>query len=126
MIDSTFNQQAKEQAEMEISIAQSKVQHIMNCPTVSETTEDGVENLPPEMKFKFKCDKCGMDYPMKHGLSIHKARWCKCRLNARKPSRKGTVAEKTIKRRKIKIKQDELQNVYTFTYLGTEISGDWK
>ena len=78
----TFNQQAQEQAGMEISIAKTKVQHIMNCPTVSETTEDDVENLPPEMKFKFKCDKCGMDYPTKHGLSIHKERWCKRRLNA--------------------------------------------
>ena len=130
----TFNQQAKEQAGMEISIAKTKVQHIMKCPTVSETTEEDVENLPPEMKFKFECDKCGMDYPTKHGLSIHKARWCKRRRNARKPSRKGTVADKIIKRMKIKIKQDELpkvhignhelENVYTFTYLGTEISGD--
>ena len=108
---------------------------ILNCPTFSETTEDDVE-LPPEKKFKFKCNKCGMDYPTKHGLSIRKARWCKRRLNTRKPSRKCTVADKIIKRRKIKIKQDELPKVhignhelenvytYTFTYLGTEISGD--
>ena len=129
-----LDKQAEEQAGMEISITKTKVQHIMKCPTINETTEEDITNLPPEMKFKFECQKCGMTYPTKHGLSIHQARFCKRRHNAKKPSRKGTVADRLITRIKIKSKQDELpkvhignnelENVYTFTYLGAEISGD--
>ena len=130
----SFDQHAKEQAGMEISIPKTKVQHVMKRPIVSETTEKDIADLPHEMQFKFKCEKCGMSYPTKHGLSIHKARWCKRKHNAKKPSRKGTVADKIIKRMKIENKQDELpkvhigsnelENVCTAIYLGAEISGD--
>ena len=74
-----------------------------------------------------------MTYP-KHGLSIHKGRWCKKRKTARKPSRKGTVADRIVKRHqveqyqetltKVKIGTDELENVYSFVYLGAKIAND--
>ena len=75
-----------------------------------------------------------MTYPSKHGLSVHQGRWCKKRMNARKPSRKGTVADRVITRYKVeqfqstldtvKIDDVELDNVYSFIYLGAEIAGD--
>ena len=129
-----LSEKANEEAGMMISIPKTKVQHIRKRAKVSETTEDDVSNLSAEKQFKFECDKCGMTYPNKHGLSVHKGRFCKGRRTARKPSRKGTVADRIISRLKVeqhqntydkvKIGNDELENVFTFTYLGAEISGD--
>ena len=75
-----------------------------------------------------------MDYPTSHGLAVHKSRWCKQRKTARKPSWKGTVADKVITRYKVekfqqthdevKIGNEELENVYYFKYLGAAIAGD--
>lgn len=125
---------AKEEAGMIISIPKTKVQHIRKRPTVSSTTENDILNLPAEKKFKFECDKCSMTYPTKHGLSVHKGRWCKKRKTAKKPSRKGTVADRIITRQKIedyhqaldkvKIGTNTLENVYSFVYLGAEIASD--
>ena len=89
---------ADEEAGMSISIAKTKCQHIMPRPKVTCTTETDVANLPADKKFKFECDMCGMTYPTKHGLAVHKGRWCKKSRNARKPSRKGTVADRIIKK----------------------------
>ena len=74
-----------------------------------------------------------MTYPKKHSLSVHQGRWCKKRKNAKKPSRKGTVADCLVKRVKIEhqntlervyIGNEELENVYSFTYLGAELTCD--
>ena len=125
---------AQQTAGMSISIPKTKVQHIRPTPRVSETTEADIANLPPEKAFKFECTDCGMTYPTKHGLSVHKGRWCKKRKNAKKPSRKGTVADRVISKMKIEqhqstlekvmIGNNELQNVYSFVYLGAAIAGD--
>ena len=100
-------------------------------PRMSETTERDIVNLPPEKAFKFECTNCGMTYPAKHGLAVHKI-WKK--KNTKKPSRKGTVADRIVNKMKVVQHQstlekvllgtNELQNVYSFTYLGAEISGD--
>ena len=65
---------------------------------------------------------------------MHKGRWCKGRRTAKKPSRKGTVADKVIQRLKvnkfqenydkIKIGTEELKNVFSFVYLGAEVPSD--
>ena len=119
---------------MEISRPKTKVQHIRSRPVVSNTTEADIENLPADKKFKFECNSCGMTYPTNHGLSVHKGRWCKGRKGCKKPSRKGTVADRLITRMKVEKYQDELEkvkmgdenleNVYSFVYLGAEIAGD--
>ena len=125
---------AQQEAGMKISIAKTKAQNIRPRPKVSNTTEDDITNLPPEKKFKHECDKCKMTYPTKHGLAVHQGRWCKGRPTAKKPSRKGTVADRVITRikveqkhstyDKVKIGNEELENVYTFNYLGAEIASD--
>ena len=65
---------------------------------------------------------------------VHKGRWCRGRRKRKPPSRKGTVADRIIKMRKVKAKQAELpqvtlgnqtlENVYSFVYLGSEVAGD--
>ena len=125
---------AKDEAGMEISIPKTKAQHICKRPKVTCTTEDDIVNLPPEKQFKYKCEKCSMTYPTQHGLSVHKGRWCKKRKTKRKPSRKGTVADRVVQRMKIEeyhaamdkvnIGTEQLENVYTFTYLCAEIASD--
>ena len=129
-----IDEHAKADAGKSISVPKTKVQHIMIQPNVSETTEEDILNLPPEQQFKFPCDKCPMSYPTKHGLRVHQGRWCKRRKNARRPSRKGTVADRLIKQTKIvkhqqtlpnvRIGSSDLDNVYSFTYLGAEIAAD--
>ena len=96
-----FSVKAEEQAGMKISIQKTKAQHIRKRAKVTETTETDVANLTEDKKFKFECGKCGMTYPTKHGLSVHQGRWCKGRRTAKKPSRKGTVADKLIQRLKV-------------------------
>ena len=129
-----LNTKANQEAGMNISIAKTKAQHIRKKPAVSETTEKDITNIPAEKKFKFECVECGMTYPTKHGLSIHKARFCKRSRTAKKPSRKGTVADRIITRmkvekhqntyEKVKIGTEELENVYSFIYLGSEMASD--
>ena len=75
---------AKSEAGMSISVPKTKVTHIRTRPKVSETSEADIENLPTEKKFKHVCDACNMSYPTKHGLSVHKGRWCKRRKNTKK------------------------------------------
>ena len=123
-----------EEAGMSVSIPKTKSQYIRKRPKVSATTEEDIKNLPPEKQFKFQCDKCPMTYPTQHGLSVHKGRWCKKRKNAKKASRKGTVADRIVTRckvdeaqssyDKVSIGAEELENVYAFVYLGAAIAGD--
>ena len=121
-------------AGMSISKPKTKVQYIRNRPDVSATTETDIASLPGEKKFKFECPACGMTYPTNHGLAVHRGRWCKGRKTAKKPSRKGTVADRLITRikvekyqdslPKVKMGREELDNVYSFVYLGAEIAAD--
>ena len=128
-----FAAKADEEAGMEISIPKTKAQHIMHNPPVSATTEEDIEHF--NLNFKFKCDKCDMSYPTQHGLSVHKGRkFCKKRKNAKKPSRKGTVADRIVQKRKkeeqqknypkVKIGNDEIENVLNFEYLGADVPND--
>ena len=96
------------------------------------TTENDIVEL--DLKFKFKCSDCDMTYPSKHGLSIHQARFCKNNKTAKKPSRRGTVADRLVKRiksemlqnsyPKVKISGEEIDNVLSFVYLGSEVAND--
>jgi len=125
---------AQQEAGMKISIPKTKAQHIRPRPIVTQTTEDDVDTLPPEKKFKHVCSKCTMSYPSRHGLRVHQGRHCKGRPTAKKPSRKGTVADRIITQMKVeqqqnalpkvKIGNEELDNVYTFEYLGAKTAGD--
>ena len=65
---------------------------------------------------------------------MHKGRWFKGRKAAKQPSRKGTVADRIITQMKVeefqnalpkvKMGQHELDNVYSFVYLGSEKAGN--
>ena len=121
-------------AGMKISVPKTKVQHIRWKPKVAPTTEADIANLPKEKKFKFECESCEMTYPTNHGLAVHRGRWCKRSRRAKKPSRKGTVADRIISRMKVeehqktlptvKMGQEELENTSSFVYLGAEVPGD--
>ena len=116
---------AKE-AGMEISVPKTKVQHIAHRPKVTATTEEDIANLPTAKKFQYECESCGMTYPTKHGRSVHQGRFCKG-PNSKKPSRKGTVADRIITRMKVEEHQNslpkvmmgdkELDNIYAMIYL---------
>ena len=121
-------------AGMEISIPKTFVQHICHQPKVSQTTEEDIANLPKEKQFKFECDGCGMKYPTHQGMALHRTRFCKRSKTAKKPSRKGTVADRIITRvkveehqkilPKVKMGDNELKNVYSAVYLGAEVPSD--
>ena len=125
----TLDSEANEEAGMSVSVPKTKVQHICEKPTVSETSEHDIKNLPAEEAFTDICDRCGRAFGNKHGLMVHKGRWCRGRRKRKPPSRKGTVADRIIKLRKVKAKQAELphvmlgneklENVYSFVYLGS-------
>ena len=130
----TLDSKANEKAGMSVSVPKTKVQHICEKPAVSETSEHDIENLPAEEAFTNICDRCDRAFGNKHGLMVHKGRWCRGRRKRKPPSRKGTVADRIIKLRKVKAKQAELphvmlgnqtlENVYSFVYLGSEVAGD--
>ena len=129
-----LDEKAREEAGMSISVPKTKVQHIMHRPKVSQTTEDDITSLPSEKQFKFKCDACEMTYPTNHGLAVHKGRWCGKTKPGKKPSRRGTVADKIVKRMKVEEHQkslptvkmggEDLENTYAMVYLGSEVAGD--
>ena len=129
-----LNAKAIEVAGMSISVPKTKVQHIRKRPRLTSTTEKDVSELPDDKKFKFECNACGMTYPTKHGLAVHRGRWCKGSRTSKKPSRKGTVADRVITRMKVekyqesldkvKMGNEYLENVYSFQYIGAEIAGD--
>ena len=119
---------------LQISLPKTKVQHIRKRPIVSPTTEQDIEDLPPEKKFKHECTACGMTYPTNHGLAVHKGRHCKGKKTAKKPSRRGTVADRIVTQLKVekfqaqlpvvKMGTEDLENVYDQVYLGADIAGD--
>ena len=106
-----LDSKANEKASMSISVPKTKVQHICEKPDVSETSEHDIENLPADEAFTDICDRCDRAFGNKHGLMMHKGRWCRGRRKRKPPSRKGTVADRIIKLRKVKAKQAELPHV---------------
>ena len=58
-----------------------------------------------------------MTYPTQNGLSTHKGQWCKKRKTAKKPSRKGTVADRIVQ----KWKRKELQRTYPNVKIGDKL-----
>ena len=105
----------------------------MKRPKVSDTTEQDINALPDGRKFKHKCTKCDSIWPSKRSLSAH-CRHCRKRRVPKKIKRKGSVADKIATRHKVELAQSqfdkvkignlELENLYAFVYLGTEIAGD--
>jgi len=128
-----LDKKAQEEAGMVISVPKTKVQHIRSRPTVSATTEEDIANLPEVKSFKHICEKCGSTWPAKRSLSQH-WRHCKKRRIPKTLNRKGTVADRIVTRikveqaqgmlDKVKIGDQELENVYDFVYLGCDIAGD--
>ena len=97
-----LDSKGNEEAGMTISATKSKAQHIAHKPKVSETTEDDIAKLPAAEAFKSICDKCGRAFPNKHGMKIHKARWCKGKRKQKPVSRKGSLADRVMQMRKVK------------------------
>ena len=130
----TLNENAKKETGMAISIAKTKTQHIRKRPDITPTTEDDISKLPPEKELKFVCEKCGYSFANNHCLRFHQGKWCKKRKTKKKQQGKGTVADRIVAitkveefqktLTKVKIGTNELENVYSFQYLGAEIAGD--
>ena len=129
-----LDEKAETEAGMSISVPKTKVQHIQKRPKVSATTEKDINDLPPEYAFKFICAACNRSFPTKHGLAVHRGRWCKGKRKKKQPSRRGTVADRVIQRRKVdeyqkslpkvKLHNEYLENVFSFEYLGAEMAAD--
>ena len=96
---------------------------------VSETCEEEVVNL----KLPFKCPDCDRTFPKQRSVKIHRTRWCNG-PNGPARSRKGSLADKAVKRVKRKKQAEALpqvtinghaiENVVSFDYLGSRVSGD--
>ena len=112
---------------MEISI-RKKVMHIHERVRVSETTEDDISSI----EFENVCPNRGRDFPTKRGLAIHHGRWCDGGKTVR--SRKRSLSDNAVQHKKRKdhknelahvaLKGQQLDNVYTFEYLGCRIQCD--
>ena len=84
------------------------------------------------MKLPFKCHDCHRTFPKQRSVKIHRAWWCNGPDGPAR-SRKGSLADKDVKRAKRK-KQAEapqvtinghaIENVLSFDYLGSRVSGD--
>ena len=124
---SALAQGGSSEAGLDISLKKTKGMPIRRYPAVSDTTEEDVValNLP------HKCPACGKGFTKLNGLNKHRARWCDPNKTR---SRKGTLADKAVKRAKqakqatelphIFIHDHELENVVTFDYLGCRSCGD--
>ena len=112
----------------QVFVSTEIVMHVQKKTRVSATTEADVASL----NFTHKCSACAREFNKRRGLSIHMAIWCDVGRTQR--SRLGTLAEqavKTAKRRtaeatlgKVQIKNNVLDNVYSFEYLGSRLQCD--
>ena len=115
-------------AAMEISLPKTKVMHIHKKDRVSQTLEEEILN----MGFQHSCPDCSRVFPTKRGLAVHQGRWCDGGKTTR--SRKGSLADKHVQHKKRKAKEEErphvtldntqIDNVYSFTYLGSCFQAD--
>jgi hypothetical protein len=86
------------------------------------------------MKFKHVCPDpdCQREFPTSRGLKIHQKRWCDSGKTVR--SRTGSLADKAVQHEKRKVAEkerdhvqignDTIDNVYSFTYLGSLLQCD--
>eukprot|EP01084_Bolivina_argentea_P020836 38705_1 len=92
---------------------------------VTETTENDCN----EMKWTLKCKICNRTFPNRASIPGHKA-WCKRDRPYPSGSRKGTIADKIIKNKKIEkilneilpvieFKGNKIKNKYSVKYLGS-------
>ena len=58
-----LDEKVNAQSGMCISVPKTKVQHIQHRPKVSATSEQDINDLPPELAFKFKCEACDRLFP---------------------------------------------------------------
>ena len=118
-------------AAMEISIPKTKAMHIHPRVRVSKTETEEIAAL----KLKFPCPACTRDFSTQRGLSVHQARWClqdPTKANTR--SRIGSLADKAVQKQKrianesklehVVIEGQQLENVYSFEYLGSRMQCD--
>ena len=118
-------------AAMDISIPKTKAMHIHKQVRVSKSETHEIDAL----KLKHICPDCNRSFPKKHGLSIHRARWClqdPSQANTR--SRLGSLADKAAKKQKriaheqtlgvVAIEGQPIENVYSFEYLGSRMQCD--
>ena len=84
---------------MEISILKTMAQHVIHNPPVSNITEEDIDYY--NLEFQLKCDKCD--------ISVHRKR-------RKKNSRRAT--------QKVKIGNEEIENVLEFEYLGANVPND--
>ena len=113
---------------LEISLKKTKAMPVRRYERVSDTTEDEIVAL----KFNNKCAACDRTFPTQRGLNIHRSRWC--RPGGPPRSRKGTLADKAVKKAKrmkqaaqmprVSVNGHQLDNVLCFDYLGCRLSGD--
>ena len=119
----SLNQQSMS-AGMEINVGKTKAMHIMKKERVTTTTTQDVK----EMNFQHPCPNCGREFPTAHGMKIHMARWCTGDPEER--SRKGTLADKKVKkmkhskaakaRKNVVLNGLPVENVAYFDYQGSQ------
>jgi hypothetical protein len=111
---------ARNEAVISISIPKTKAQHIRHSPS-SQT----------QLKRRFK----SLSRPLWHGLPSSEEpectdRWCGGGNSSNKPTQKGSVADRAemTEHQKnldtVKIGDESLDKLYTFTYLGAGTAGD--
>ena len=119
---------SRKDAAMEISLPKTKAMHIHKKDRVSQTMEEEITN----MGFQHSCPSCSRVFPTKRGMAVHQGRWCDGGNTIR--SRKGTLADKLVQHKKRKAVEEkrphvtldntEIENVHSFTYLGSCFQAD--
>jgi len=116
-------------AGLQVSLKKTKAMPVRRYERTSDTTEDEVATL----KFKHSCATCDRAFPTERGLKVHIGRkWC--RPDGPPRSRKGTLADKAVKKAKrteqasqmpkVSVDGHQLDNVLDFDYLGCRVAGD--
>ena len=119
---------SKRAAAMVIPTTKTKTMQIHKKVRVTATTEAEITAL----KLKHICSDCKRGFTTACGLSINKGRWCDKGKTIR--SRKGSLADKAVKREKrkkkekerhhVKVEDEEIENVHCFEYLGSRLQCD--
>ena len=120
-------------AAMDVSIPKTKAMHIHKKSRVSATTASDIA----ELKLKHVCPECNRGFTKPRGLARHRAlggteggSWClHDPAHAETRSRAGTLTDKAVQRKKriakenelehVTVEDNEIENVYSFVYLGS-------